>query len=190
MKKIMLNYSYYTVTEAGDDSGVNISGRYYTLDQLDSLGVEYKLLTVIEGVKCPVCGNELAMPYSGVEDFCCFDCTHKWDCSEEEMPIEVLHLPTRAYNGLINSGIKTVEDLTSCTTDELLKIKGIGCKSLKKIESALEEKGLSLSLFSKIPGIEDRNESAFLINKLCDKDKAQLDRIEDYCKSILKILNE
>ncbi len=58
--------------------------------------------------------------------------------------IEELDLSVRAYNCLKKANINTVEDLIKYTPQELVKIRNLGKKTLKEIESKLDNLGLSL----------------------------------------------
>jgi DNA-directed RNA polymerase subunit alpha len=60
-----------------------------------------------------------------------------------KLTIEELTLPTRIVNALEKSGYKTVEDLLSASPKEVAKIKNLGSKSLKIIQAALKEKGVT-----------------------------------------------
>lgn len=59
--------------------------------------------------------------------------------------IEELDLPTRIANALQKAGFETVSDLLATTSDELAKVKNVGSKSVKLIEAALSERGITLS---------------------------------------------
>ncbi|MEK7504266.1 MAG: DNA-directed RNA polymerase subunit alpha C-terminal domain-containing protein, partial [Patescibacteria group bacterium] len=59
--------------------------------------------------------------------------------------IEELDLPTRIANALQKAGFETVSDLLATTSDELAKVKNVGSKSVKLIEAALAQRGISLS---------------------------------------------
>jgi len=59
--------------------------------------------------------------------------------------IEELDLPTRIANALQKAGFETVSDLLATTSDELAKVKNVGSKSVKLIEAALNERGITLS---------------------------------------------
>lgn len=58
--------------------------------------------------------------------------------------IDDLHLPTRIYNRLKQHNIHTLDQLTSCTDDELLDIPGIGIGRLSEVTRKLAEHGLAL----------------------------------------------
>lgn len=60
-----------------------------------------------------------------------------------KLTIEELTLPTRIVNALEKSGYKTVEDLLSASPKDVAKIKNLGSKSLKIIQAALKEKGVT-----------------------------------------------
>ena len=63
-----------------------------------------------------------------------------------EMTIDELDLSTRAYNCLKRSGINTVEELTKKTSDDMMKIRNLGRKSLDQVLEKLEELGLHLDV--------------------------------------------
>ena len=60
-----------------------------------------------------------------------------------EATIEDLDLSVRSYNCLKRCGIHTLKDLTSMTRDGMMKVRNLGRKSLKEVESKLKEIGLS-----------------------------------------------
>ena len=60
-----------------------------------------------------------------------------------ETPIEDLDLSVRSYNCLKRCGIHTLKDLTSMTRDDMMKVRNLGKRSLKEIESKLKEIGLT-----------------------------------------------
>lgn len=55
-----------------------------------------------------------------------------------------LGLPNRAVHSLINNGIFTVDQLTSCTASDLMKFHYFGRKTLKETRAVLAEHSLSL----------------------------------------------
>ncbi|MBU1017023.1 MAG: DNA-directed RNA polymerase subunit alpha [Patescibacteria group bacterium] len=59
-----------------------------------------------------------------------------------DVMIEELHLPTRTINALRKSGIKTLEDLTKLSKDNLSQIRNLGEKSIIEIGKLLEKEGL------------------------------------------------
>ncbi len=65
--------------------------------------------------------------------------------SEEALPIDVLNLPIRAWNGLRRDGIQTLGDLVRRTPDQLLAIGNIGPASVAEITSRLADRGLALA---------------------------------------------
>ena len=62
-----------------------------------------------------------------------------------EMIIEDLELSARSFNCLKRAGINTVEELCSKTSDEMMKVRNLGRKSLDEVLAKLKELGLSLS---------------------------------------------
>lgn len=60
------------------------------------------------------------------------------------LSIEELDLPTRIANALQKAGFDTVADLYQTSREELAKVKNVGSKSVKLIESALSGRGLTL----------------------------------------------
>ena len=63
----------------------------------------------------------------------------------ENKPVELLHLSTRAMTPLNAEGIKTVGELTSKSRRYLLNIPNMGVKSVNEIEEALASSGLFIS---------------------------------------------
>lgn len=61
------------------------------------------------------------------------------------LSVEEIGLPTRVANALIKADHETVEDLVKAKKKDLLKVRNLGGKSVKIIESALEERDLELS---------------------------------------------
>ncbi len=61
-----------------------------------------------------------------------------------EMTIEELDLSVRSFNCLKRAGINTVEDLTNKTTEDMMKVRNLGRKSLEEVEYKLETLGFSL----------------------------------------------
>lgn len=59
-----------------------------------------------------------------------------------ETPIEELDLSVRAYNCLKRAGHHTLQDLTSLTENEMMKIRNLGKKSLKEVMDKVKEMGL------------------------------------------------
>jgi len=62
-----------------------------------------------------------------------------------KLSVEEINLPTRVANALIKAGYDTVEDLVQAKRDDLVKVRNLGEKSVKIIDAALGEKGLSFS---------------------------------------------
>ena len=63
-----------------------------------------------------------------------------------EMNIDELELSVRSYNCLKRAGINTVEELTNRTSEDMMKVRNLGRKSLEEVLSKLKELGLSLNL--------------------------------------------
>ena len=61
-----------------------------------------------------------------------------------EMNIDELELSVRSYNCLRRAGINTVEELCNKTSDEMMKVRNLGRKSLDEVLAKLRELGLSL----------------------------------------------
>ena len=61
-----------------------------------------------------------------------------------EMNIDELELSVRSYNCLKRAGINTVEELTNKTSDDMMKVRNLGRKSLDEVLGKLKELGLSL----------------------------------------------
>jgi DNA-directed RNA polymerase subunit alpha len=59
-----------------------------------------------------------------------------------ETPIEELDLSVRAYNCLKRDAIHTLQDLTSKTESEMMKIRNLGKKSLKEVIDKVKDMGL------------------------------------------------
>lgn len=63
--------------------------------------------------------------------------------SQISLTIEELGLPTRIANALSKNGYENVSDLLSADKAELARVRNMGEKSIKVIEAALREKGIS-----------------------------------------------
>ena len=61
-----------------------------------------------------------------------------------EMTIEELDLSVRSFNCLKRAGINTVEDLTNKTTEDMMKVRNLGRKSLDEVQAKLEALGFTL----------------------------------------------
>ncbi len=61
-----------------------------------------------------------------------------------EMTIEELDLSVRSFNCLKRHGINTVEDLTSMTEEDMIKVRNLGKKSLEEVIQKLHSLGLEL----------------------------------------------
>lgn len=62
-----------------------------------------------------------------------------------EMSIDELELSVRSYNCLKRADINTVEELTNKTSEDMMKVRNLGRKSLEEVLAKLSELGLSLS---------------------------------------------
>jgi len=67
---------------------------------------------------------------------------------KEQTPIEVLHLPERAYKALIYSNIFSLEKLQIMPVSELKLIKNLGIKGIREIVKKCKEYGVNLELIS------------------------------------------
>ena len=61
-----------------------------------------------------------------------------------EITIEELDLSVRSFNCLKRAGINTVEDLTTKTEDDMMKVRNLGKKSLGEVINKLHSFGLDL----------------------------------------------
>jgi DNA-directed RNA polymerase subunit alpha len=61
-------------------------------------------------------------------------------------PLEDLDLSVRAYNCLKAAKINSLADLVEYDTNELLKFRNFGKKSLVEIEALINEKGLTFGM--------------------------------------------
>ena len=61
-----------------------------------------------------------------------------------EMSIEELDLSVRSYNCLKRAGINTVEELCNRTSEDMMKVRNLGRKSLEEVLAKLKELGLQL----------------------------------------------
>ena len=62
-----------------------------------------------------------------------------------EMSIDELELSVRSYNCLKRAGINTVEELTNRTSEDMMKVRNLGRKSLEEVLAKLKDLGLELS---------------------------------------------
>lgn len=62
-----------------------------------------------------------------------------------EMNIDELELSVRSYNCLKRAGINTVEELCSKTSEDMMKVRNLGRKSLEEVLAKLKELGLELN---------------------------------------------
>ncbi|MCI5641272.1 MAG: DNA-directed RNA polymerase subunit alpha [Lachnospiraceae bacterium] len=63
-----------------------------------------------------------------------------------DMTIDELELSVRSYNCLKRAGINTVEELCNRTSEDMMKVRNLGRKSLEEVLGKLKELGLSLNL--------------------------------------------
>ncbi len=61
-----------------------------------------------------------------------------------EMSIDELDLSVRSYNCLKRAGINTIGDLTNRTSEDMMKVRNLGRKSLEEVEEKLTQFGLAL----------------------------------------------
>ena len=66
------------------------------------------------------------------------------------MSIDELELSVRSYNCLKRAGINTVSELTNKTSDEMMKVRNLGRKSLEEVLEKLKDLGLELKAGSAI----------------------------------------
>ena len=62
-----------------------------------------------------------------------------------EMNIDELELSVRSYNCLKRDGINTVEELCNRTSEDMMKVRNLGRKSLEEVLAKLKELGLQLN---------------------------------------------
>ena len=63
----------------------------------------------------------------------------------QSMAIEDLDLSVRSYNCLKRAGINTVEELCNRTSEDMMKVRNLGRKSLEEVLAKLKELGLQLN---------------------------------------------
>ena len=78
------------------------------------------------------------------QNLCC-----KTDSDEKEKVLEInideLELSVRSYNCLKRAGINTVEELCNRTSEDMMKVRNLGRKSLEEVLAKLKELGLELN---------------------------------------------
>lgn len=62
-----------------------------------------------------------------------------------ELPIEEMDLSVRSYNCLKRAGINTVAELCNRTSEDMMKVRNLGRKSLEEVLGKLKELGLELN---------------------------------------------
>ena len=62
-----------------------------------------------------------------------------------EMSIDELELSVRSFNCLKRAGINTVEELCNKTSEDMMKVRNLGRKSLEEVLAKLKELGLQLN---------------------------------------------
>jgi len=62
-----------------------------------------------------------------------------------EMSIDELELSVRSYNCLKRAGINTVEELTNKTSEDMMKVRNLGRKSMDEVTIKLRELGLQFN---------------------------------------------
>src|SRR5215468_12292069 len=70
----------------------------------------------------------------------------------QQLPIEDLELPVRAFNSLRREGIHTVGDLAARNETDLLAISNLGPQSVSEIKQKLAERGLTLAPVAAVAG--------------------------------------
>ena len=63
-----------------------------------------------------------------------------------EMNIDELELSVRSYNCLKRAGINTVGELCNRTSEDMMKVRNLGRKSLEEVIAKLKELNLSFNL--------------------------------------------
>lgn len=63
-----------------------------------------------------------------------------------DMVIDELELSVRSYNCLKRAGINTVAELCNRTSEDMMKVRNLGRKSLEEVLAKLKELGLSLNI--------------------------------------------
>ena len=63
-----------------------------------------------------------------------------------EMSIEDMELSVRSFNCLKRAGINTVEELCNKTSEDMMKVRNLGRKSLEEVINKLKELGLSFNI--------------------------------------------
>lgn len=71
--------------------------------------------------------------------------TDKEDTKKLDVTIDDLELSVRSYNCLKRAGINTVQDLTSRSEDDMMKVRNLGRKSLDEVIEKLHSMGLDLA---------------------------------------------
>ena len=66
-------------------------------------------------------------------------------CIRDRMNIDELELSVRSYNCLKRAGINTVEELCNRTSEDMMKVRNLGRKSLEEVLAKLKELGLQLN---------------------------------------------
>ena len=80
-----------------------------------------------------------------ISDVAIMDETEEGDTNQaEDMSIDDLELSVRSYNCLKRAGINTVAELCNKTSDEMMKVRNLGKKSIDEVLNKLEELGLNL----------------------------------------------
>lgn len=62
-----------------------------------------------------------------------------------DMNIDELELSVRSYNCLKRAGINTVAELCNRTSEDMMKVRNLGRKSLEEVLGKLKELGLELN---------------------------------------------
>ena len=74
------------------------------------------------------------------------DSVNEGNAKKVNMSIDDLDLTVRSYNCLKRAGINTVEELCNKTSEDMMKVRNLGRKSLEEVINKLKELGLSFNI--------------------------------------------
>ena len=95
----------------------------------------YKLINEIEKINLLLNQNQIEKIYSGE----IVDSSVDNLDSQRKTSLECLNLSVRSYNALKSNGVDYVEQLYNYTQEDFFKIKNLGIKSIKEIQSVLRD---------------------------------------------------